>query len=115
MIYAPSVSIVVYLQRDAHMDKRFKVHRYWLETEHFIYIYIYVTLDHKSSLKSLGYICNNSQQYIVWVKIIDFSFMPKIFRILSKDHGSMKIFCKFPTVNISKLHLDNFKGDFLNI
>ncbi len=40
---------------------------------------------------------------------------------------SMKIFSKFPTVNISKLHfllvifiakdhnLDNFKGDFLNI
>uniref|UniRef100_A0A673KRF5 Gap junction protein n=1 Tax=Sinocyclocheilus rhinocerous TaxID=307959 RepID=A0A673KRF5_9TELE len=37
-------------------------------------------------LKSLGYICSNSQKYIVWVKIIDFSFMPKIIRILSKDH-----------------------------
>ncbi len=47
---------------------------------------IYVTLDHKSSLKSLGYICSNSQKYIEWVKIIDFSFMPKIIRILSKDH-----------------------------
>uniref|UniRef100_A0A671QK61 Kinesin light chain n=1 Tax=Sinocyclocheilus anshuiensis TaxID=1608454 RepID=A0A671QK61_9TELE len=46
----------------------------------------YVTLEHKSSLKSLGYICSNNQQYIVWVKIIDFSFMPKIIRILSKDH-----------------------------
>ncbi len=23
------------------------------------------------------YICSNSQKYIVWVKIIDFSFMPK--------------------------------------
>uniref|UniRef100_A0A671NV83 60S ribosomal export protein NMD3 n=1 Tax=Sinocyclocheilus anshuiensis TaxID=1608454 RepID=A0A671NV83_9TELE len=33
-------------------------------------------------LKSLGHICSNSQQYIVWVKIIDFSFMPKIIRIL---------------------------------
>uniref|UniRef100_A0A671QW84 M-protein, striated muscle-like n=1 Tax=Sinocyclocheilus anshuiensis TaxID=1608454 RepID=A0A671QW84_9TELE len=32
----------------------------------------YVTLEHKSSLKSLGYICSNSQQYIVWVKIINF-------------------------------------------
>ncbi len=51
----------------------------------------YVTLVHKTSLKSLGYICSNSQKYIVWVKIIDFSFMPKC---------SMKIFCKFPTVNI---------------
>ncbi len=45
-----------------------------------------VTLDHKTSLKSLGYICSNSQKYIVWVKIIHFSFMPKIIRILSKDH-----------------------------
>ncbi len=31
-------------------------------------------LEHKTSLKSLGYICSNSQQYIVWVKIIHFSF-----------------------------------------
>ncbi len=37
----------------------------------------FVTLEHKTSLKSLGYICSNSQQYIVWVKIIHFSFMPK--------------------------------------
>ncbi len=28
----------------------------------------YVTLDHKTSHKSLGYICSNSQKYIVWVK-----------------------------------------------
>ncbi len=49
-------------------------------------VYIYVTLEHKSSLKSLGYIYSNSQKYIVWVKITDFSFMPKIIRILSKDH-----------------------------
>ncbi len=28
------------------------------------------------SISSTG-ICSNSQQYIVWVKIIDFSFMPK--------------------------------------
>ncbi len=33
----------------------------------------YVTLDHKTSLKSHGYICSNSQQYIVWVKIINLS------------------------------------------
>ncbi len=44
---------------------------------------IYVTLDHKTNHKSHRYICSNSQQYIVWVKIIDFSFMPKIIRILS--------------------------------
>ncbi len=48
------------------------------------------------------YICSNRQQYIVWVKIIDFSFMPKIIRILRSC--SMKIFCEFPTVNISKLN-----------
>ncbi len=36
--------------------------------------------------QSLGYICSNSQKYIIWVKIINFSFMPKIIRILSKDH-----------------------------
>jgi len=44
--------------------------------------YKYVSLEHLSSLKSLGYICSNSQQYIVWVKIIDFSLMPKIISIL---------------------------------
>ncbi len=38
----------------------------------------YVTLEHKSSFKSLGYICSNSQKYIVWVKIINVSFMTKI-------------------------------------
>ncbi len=45
-----------------------------------------MTLEHKISLKSLGYICSNSQKCVVCVKIIDFSFMPKIIRILSKDH-----------------------------
>ncbi len=35
--------------------------------------------------KSLGYVCSNSQKYTVWVKIIDFSFMPKIIRTLSKE------------------------------
>ncbi len=42
---------------------------------------IYVTLEHKSSLK-----CSNSQKYIVWVKMIDLSFMLKIIRILNRDH-----------------------------
>ncbi len=41
---------------------------------------IYVTLEHKTSLKSLGYIYSNNQKYILWVKIIDFCFMPKIIR-----------------------------------
>ncbi len=40
----------------------------------------------QNSLKSLGYIWSNIQKYIAWVKIIDFSCMPKINRILSKDH-----------------------------
>ncbi len=61
-----------------------------------------VTLEHRSSHKQHSYICNNSQQYIVWVKIINFYFMPKIIRILRSC--SMKIFCKCPTVNISKLN-----------
>ncbi len=50
----------------------------------------------------IRYICSDRQQYIVWVKIIYFSFMPKIIRILRSC--SMKIFSTFPTVNISKLN-----------
>ncbi len=52
-------------------------------------------LEHKTSLKSLGYNCSNSQQYIVWVKIIHFSFMPKIISILSKDHVPFIYFVNF--------------------
>ncbi len=63
-----------------------------------------VTLEHKSSLKSLGYICSSSQQYIVVVKIIHFCFMLKIIRILSKDHVPWRYL-----VNFLKLQLDNFK------
>ncbi len=44
-----------------------------------VIVKLYVTLEHKTSLKSLDYICSNSQKYIVWVKIIDFPFMPKVF------------------------------------
>ncbi len=45
--------------------------------KHFSHFYhrirkkIFVTLEHKTSLK-----CSNSQKYIVWVKMIDLSFMP---------------------------------------
>ncbi len=54
--------------------------------------------------KSLGYICSNSQKYIVWVKMIDFSFMTtKLIRILRSC--SMNIFTSFPTLNILKLNL----------
>ncbi len=56
---------------------------------------LYVTLEHKNSH-------SNSQQCIVWVKIIIFYFLSKIIRILRSC--SMKIFCKCPTVNISKLN-----------
>ncbi len=38
--------------------------------------YVNVTLDHKTSHKSHGYICSNSQQF-VWVKICDFFFYAK--------------------------------------
>ncbi len=31
-----------------------------------------------------GVYCSNSLQYIAWVKMIDFSFMPEIIRILVK-------------------------------
>ncbi len=37
----------------------------------------------------------NFDPYIVWVKIIDFSFMPKIIRILSKDHVPWRYFVNF--------------------
>ncbi len=49
----------------------------------FAYTYIYSIYI---SLKSLGYICSNSQKYIVRVKITDFSLMAKIIRKLIKDH-----------------------------
>ncbi len=54
----------------------------------------YVTLEHKTSLKSLAYICSNSQQYIVWVKIIDFYLMPNIIRTF-KNHVLWRYFVNF--------------------
>ncbi len=66
-------------------------------TNYFIFYHrirqkIYVTLDHNTNLKSLGYICSNNQKYILWVKMIDLSFMPKIIKILSKDHVPWRYF-----------------------
>ncbi len=49
------------------------IYRYIISNEYSTF----VTLEHKTSLKSLGYICSNSQQYIVWVKIINLYFMTK--------------------------------------
>ncbi len=69
------------------------------------YIYIKIWLQicdpgHKPSVKSLGYICSNSQKYIVWVKIIDFSFMPKISRILTKDRVTWRYLVNDSVVNV---------------
>ncbi len=47
---------------------------------------MYVTLEHKTSLKLHAYICSNSQKYIAWVKIADVSFMPKISSIKIMFH-----------------------------
>ncbi len=58
----------------------------------------YVSLEHKSSHKQNSYICSNNQQYIVWLKMIHSSLMPKIIRILNKDD----VPGRYPTVNISK-------------
>ncbi len=42
-----------------------------------------------------SYIYSNRPKYIVWVNIIHFSFMPKIIRILSKDHVPWGYFVNF--------------------
>jgi len=39
------------------------------------FCHIFVSLEHKRSHKQHSYICRNSQQYIVWLKIIHFYFM----------------------------------------
>ncbi len=49
-------------------------------------LYIYVTLDHKPVISSTGIFETIANIYIVWAKMIDFSFMPKPIMILSKDH-----------------------------
>ncbi len=71
-------------------------------TAYWLIIIIICDPGTKAVISKHRYICSNRQQYIVWVKIIHFSFMPKIIRILRSC--SMKIFSKFPTVNISKLN-----------
>ncbi len=69
---------------------------FYMKIKHiYLQILMNMTLEHKTSLKLHRYICSNSQQYIVWVKIIDFSFMPKIIRILSKDHVPWRYFVNF--------------------
>ncbi len=54
-----------------------RCHVWWMDIYQptILSLFTYVALEHKSSLKSLGYVCRNSQKYIEWVKMIDFSFM----------------------------------------
>ncbi len=51
-----------------------------------------MTLEHKRSLKSLGYICSNSHKYTVWVKLIDLNCMPKIISILKGSYDAISSF-----------------------
>ncbi len=54
----------------------FKVSFYFCISNDYL-TFVTLAWSTKPVLKSLEYICSNSQQYIVWVKIIHFSFMPK--------------------------------------
>uniref|UniRef100_A0A671KTA7 Protein kinase C-binding protein 1-like n=1 Tax=Sinocyclocheilus anshuiensis TaxID=1608454 RepID=A0A671KTA7_9TELE len=45
----------------------------------------YMTLDHKTSLKSLGYICSNSQKCIIWMMDVIKGTMTEIYNDLSKS------------------------------
>ncbi len=56
---------------------------------------IYVTLDYKTSLKSLGYICSNSQNRLYESKWSIFLLCQKKIRILSKDHVPWRYFVNF--------------------
>ncbi len=55
----------------------YKLNKLFLNIYMHVCAFIYVTLDHKTSHKSHGYICRNSQKYIEWVKIIDFLLWQK--------------------------------------
>ncbi len=71
-----SMNVLEWIQSIGHpLDKKV-----WL---------LYVTL------KSLGYICRKSQKYIVWVKMINFTFMPKIIKKLSKDYVPWRYLVNF--------------------
>ncbi len=75
-------------------------------SEHSISIHIW-PWSTKAVISNM-YICSNSQKYIVWVKMIDFSFMPKIIRILIKDHVPWRYFVNFlPYIyqNFSKIKI----------
>ncbi len=72
-----------------------------------------MTLEHKTSLKLLEYVCSNSQKCILWVKMIDLSFMPNIIRILSIMFQEDIFHRKYiKTMHCQELYLGNFKSDF---
>ncbi len=56
----------------------------------------------KPVISSTGIFVAIANNTLYGSKLLDFSFMPKVIRILRSC--SMKIFSKFPTVNISKLN-----------
>ncbi len=84
----PQCSASCWLQQRLHQHI---VSRVWKENK----TIINVTLEHKSSLKSLGYISSNSQKYTIWVKVIHFYLMPKIIRTLNKDHVPWRYLANF--------------------
>ncbi len=61
-------------------------------------------MDHKTSLKSLGYICSNSQKKHCMGQHYTFFFYANNHYDIKKGSCSMKIFSKFPSINISKLN-----------
>ncbi len=45
-----------------------------------------MTLEHKTSLKSLGYICSNSQKYIINVALTEINEVEVLKMIKTKTH-----------------------------
>ncbi len=60
-----------------------------------IYFFLYVTLDHKTSLNSTIILVAIAKNTLFGSKIIDFSIMPKVIRMLSKDHVPWRYFVNF--------------------
>ncbi len=103
----------------AKWSSAFKISLTHIKSKYLSHCKHLVTLQHKSSHKQHRYICSNRQTFFILCQ--------KIIRILSKDRVPWRYFCKFPTVNISKLNFwvviciaenfiwTNLNGDFLNI
>ncbi len=62
-------------------------------------MFTYVTLDHKTSLKSLSIFVAIAKKNIEWIKFIIIYFMAKIIRILIKDYVPWRyfvnVYCKY--------------------